>query len=156
MADVGAVWHLRYRAAGTAGKKWEFVGGSALTSTDSGVQVGSYLTVANTFNVMDGLVKVTAPLAGDYICRVQSQLYVFATSFTGMIGVKNNATNPSAGTDSSLFDSTNNTWSGAHNHEAYLTVATAGHVLTHVCATTVAKDLYRRNAKLVITPIRVG
>ena len=35
MADVGAVWHLRYRAAASGSYKWEMVGGSALDVTST-------------------------------------------------------------------------------------------------------------------------
>ena len=63
MADVGAVWHLRYRAASASTYKWEFVGGGSLghaIATQETTSSGTYTDVATVGPV------VTLPLAGDY------------------------------------------------------------------------------------------
>jgi microcystin-dependent protein len=65
MADVGAVWHLRYRAASSSVYKWEFVGGADLNH---------YIATENTKGVGTGMGAlatagpiVVAPEKGDYI-----------------------------------------------------------------------------------------
>lgn len=63
MADVGAVWHLRYRAASSSSYKWEFVGGSilvAVVATSETTSSGTYADPATVGPV------ITLPLAGDY------------------------------------------------------------------------------------------
>jgi hypothetical protein len=63
MADVGAVWHLRYRAAAAGSYKWEFVGGGNLiasVATSETTTSTSYADLATVGPV------ITLPLAGDY------------------------------------------------------------------------------------------
>lgn len=61
----GVIWHLRYRAGAAGSYKWEYLGGPPLV-TANGTAVS---TTGTSFVEGDTLVRVTAPLAGDYIVR---------------------------------------------------------------------------------------
>jgi hypothetical protein len=63
MADVGAVWHLRYRAASSSAYKWEFVGGGDLIA---GVATSESTTSATYTDLATVGPVITLPLAGDY------------------------------------------------------------------------------------------
>ena len=63
MATVGAVWHLRYRAAGGT-YKWEFVGGSASGQDISTAQTKAVAGAFTDLATVGPL--ITVPLAGDY------------------------------------------------------------------------------------------
>ena len=63
MADVGAVWHLRYRAASGSAYKWEFVGGGGLIA---GVATSESTTSATYTDLATVGPVITLPLAGDY------------------------------------------------------------------------------------------
>jgi len=64
MADVGAVWHLRYRAASSSAYKWEFVGGGRTAhSIDGGEARASAGTFGDLATVGPSLV---VPVAGTY------------------------------------------------------------------------------------------
>lgn len=79
MADVGAVWHLRYRSAASGSYKWEFVGGTP-TSHQNG---GGSTTCAVAFTAYPPVSwtspTVKVPLAGSYTYS----LVVNMTSQTG-------------------------------------------------------------------------
>ena len=65
MADVGAVWHLRYRAASASAYKWEVVGASAVGMGVATTQSASL--ASSTYGVVNAdSPKVTVPLAGNY------------------------------------------------------------------------------------------
>lgn len=65
MADVGAVWHLRYRAASSSAYKWEFVGGTSISHSAPGGTTGAGGTFAA---LASGSAPVIVlPVAGDYI-----------------------------------------------------------------------------------------
>ena len=65
MADVGAAWHLRYRAASASAYKWEVVGASpvqnVVATTQAIATIGSWVNLATTGP------EVTPALAGDYL-----------------------------------------------------------------------------------------
>ena len=157
MADSGIVWHLRYRSAGGT-HKWEMVGGNAL-SCDAEADTGNIAVTLNVFNTLGGAARIVAPLAGNYSYRIECKFYS-GTSTEIFTGVKNNATNPAAGTNTSQVLSqsgvTVNTFSGYHAYEGFVTVATAGHELTHVATMAASGNLNRRGARLIVTPIRVS
>jgi hypothetical protein len=71
MADAGAVWHLRYRAASSSAYKWEFVGGGAV----SAIQTAGLTTVtATTYATDAGAPVITLGLAGDYDATFSVQM----------------------------------------------------------------------------------
>jgi hypothetical protein len=71
MADVGAVWHLRYRSASASSYKWEVIAASTLSA-----EVATSQTTATGFPVALATAGplVTAPLAGDYDVAVGGTL----------------------------------------------------------------------------------
>lgn len=71
-AGNGVMWTLRYDADSTSAYKWHFVGGpplSARVNTDEGIAAGAFGALATAGP------SVTAPLAGDYIIRGNSNSY---------------------------------------------------------------------------------
>lgn len=79
MADVGAVWHLRYRSASSSSYKWEVIAASTLSA-----EVATSQTTTSGFPSALGTAGplVTAPLAGDYDVAVGGALT--AASNTGV------------------------------------------------------------------------
>jgi hypothetical protein len=79
MADVGAVWHLRYRSASASAYKWELVGGSLVSAevtTQQGTASITYVALATAGPL------ITVPLAGDYDVEI---------AFYGTAGASNAA-----------------------------------------------------------------
>ena len=68
MADVGAVWHLRYRSASASAYKWESVGGPRLNHSvqDGDVFSGESTSSATYVALTTAGPRITLPLAGDY------------------------------------------------------------------------------------------
>lgn len=91
MADVGAVWHLKYRSAAAGSFKWEFVGGATLSHQNGG---GSTTTpVAFTTYAPSSWTSPTVkvPLAGSYnyslIVNMASQTSGSSTvNYQNMVG----------------------------------------------------------------------
>jgi microcystin-dependent protein len=69
MADVGAVWHLRYRSAASGSYKWEMVGGSALDVTLTSTPTAITATTPTSLSTNPIL---TLPNAGTYRLEVFS------------------------------------------------------------------------------------
>lgn len=65
-AANGVEWHLKYRAAGTAGKRWEYVGGPPLIAT---VETSENTASITYVDLATAGPSVTVPLAGDYELR---------------------------------------------------------------------------------------
>lgn len=65
MADVGAVWHLRYRSASSSAYKWESVGVVALNNTIATEQTKAVGTGMGALTTAGPI--VVAPEMGDYI-----------------------------------------------------------------------------------------
>ena len=63
MADIGAVWHLRYRSAAAGSYKWECVGGSGLVAVVATSETTASATYADPATIGP---TITLPLAGDY------------------------------------------------------------------------------------------
>ena len=77
MADVGAVWHLRYRAAASGSYKWESVGGPRLNhSVKDGTISDAEATSSATYTVLATAGPlITLPLAGDYEITIGCTVY---------------------------------------------------------------------------------
>jgi len=75
MADVGAVWHLRYRDAGASGKKWEAVGASPIIYSKAGT-VTDTITSATYANLptTGTAASTVAALAGDYAVTLSAKM----------------------------------------------------------------------------------
>ena len=75
MADVGAVWHLRYRDAGASGKKWEAVGASPIIYSKAGT-VTDTVTSATYANLptTGTAASIVAALAGDYAVTLSAKM----------------------------------------------------------------------------------
>ena len=71
LADAanGIVWTLRYRAASSSAYKWEFVGGSELSSEAAG-----HVEATASFASLGGP-SIVVPLAGDYMIEWGGRLY---------------------------------------------------------------------------------
>jgi len=75
----GVIWHLRYRTASASTYKWEYVGGTALSSevpASEGIPAsGSYGNLATVGP------SVTVPLAGEYDIYAGAQLTTNAAAY---------------------------------------------------------------------------
>ena len=60
----GVIWHLRYRAASASAYKWEYVGGSELTTTNTNYPNAQS---PSTYTDIPSSATITVPLAGDYV-----------------------------------------------------------------------------------------
>jgi hypothetical protein len=60
-SDAGVIWRLRYRAASPSAFKWEYAGGAAIGSSQTGLTI----TVAPNA-VSPALLPTSVPVAGDY------------------------------------------------------------------------------------------
>lgn len=70
-ATNGVYWHLRYRSASASAYKWEFLGGSPLTSeilTSETTGSTTYIDLATVGP------SVTLPLAGDYLIEFTAEI----------------------------------------------------------------------------------
>ena len=86
MADVGAVWHLRYRAAASGSYKWEMVGGSALDVTSTSTPTAITATTPTSLSTNPIL---TLPNAGTYRLEVFSNGadVVYASGGAGRLAI---------------------------------------------------------------------
>ena len=153
MADVGAVWHLRYRAASASTYKWEFVGGGALysqTATDASAALTS-----STWSGINGAdPSITVALAGEYM--VSNRLtFSFSTALTMISGLKFGSVEASGSDQSSVYQRV----SGNYYYSLYSTD------MRGIAATTAVNQRYwadasatitRYRASVSITPIRVS
>jgi hypothetical protein len=78
-AANGVIWHLRYRTAGTAGKKWEFVGGPPMTAE---VEAAATIVGAAGYGDLAGSPgpSITAPRPGDYLVTQGARIWNTAAS----------------------------------------------------------------------------
>lgn len=67
MADVGAVWHLRYRAAASGSYKWEFLGGAPTSHQNAGGATTCTTGLTNYTPSSWTSPSVKVPLVGTYI-----------------------------------------------------------------------------------------
>ena len=161
MADVGAVWHLRYRDAGAAGKKWEFVGGAGLdvtlTTAPSAVTVTSPASLSTN-------PTLKLPLAGDY----QIEIFSNAASTASAIGAGYLSLDYSGGmteaatvTGGSFLYGETTSNNGPIYATRLKTITGAATVLTMKAWVTAAVTFYPNAAStyaygIRATPIRVG
>lgn len=82
MADVGAIWHLRYRAASASTYKWEFIGGTTTSHQNGGGT--TTCTVAFTGYAPSSWTSPTVkvPLAGTYNFTLQTNVTAQASGTT--------------------------------------------------------------------------
>ena len=148
MADVGAVWHLRYRDAGASGKKWEAVGASPIA-----VYTAATVTISSATPAADTAQRVVVPLAGDYYCQVNVSYYGSNTGGNKIVDVFADY----AGTPAARVSCFLNLAEGF--------MSNAGTVGTVTAATSIEPRLSKeagssnasfRNRSFSITPVRVG
>ena len=147
MADVGAVWHLRYRDAGAAGKKWEFVGGATTAHTDLSKKPASLTAYSqNVWTDIDNAVVVKAPLGGDYLATYSIQIFT-----SGYAGLK-------VGSTDSTLDATttfsNTSWGTQSTSRVVTAAALDGVSVRYQPFANVSSQ--RLGAMVSLTPIRVG
>ena len=158
MADVGAVWHLRYRAASASAYKWEAVGASPVSNIVATAEFttgGSY--GAATAPVTAGPL-LTVPLKGDFIVSLGANIQPNAANGFGLMSYKIGA---AAATDADAISL--RTGSGGANDSGYVY---RDKLQTFTAATTDLLAQYRYGGSasradfdsrfISITPIRVG
>lgn len=149
----GVVWHLKYRAGSGSSYKWEFVGGSPLTS-DGLAQVGPYNYGATTYGYFDSAVAVTVPLEGDY--RVGSVLDVYISPNTGHVGhgIKVGASNWSL-TAGAYVKVTTDWWTAIPVNQTLTGVAASTTLTQGAYVENASTATYRRGASMAVVPVRV-
>ena len=161
MADVGAVWHLRYRAASASAYKWEFVGGSKLdvTSTTSPTAITATSPTSLSTNPV-----VTLPNAGQYRLEVFANgaaVTVASKSAFLSIDFSGGMTETAVASGGAVLYSTATT-SVSTLHATYVkTITGASTVLTMKAWVDSGATFYPSNATtypygIRATPIRVG
>jgi len=159
MADVGAVWLLRYRAASSSSYKWEVVGAAPISHASAGATSAS--VAASTWSQISATLdpRVTVPLAGEYYVRHAAGLNNTATG-TLAVGVKLNATEPSGALEATtgLLEQTTAAVAYWLSAAGRVTMSTANTVILQryykTSAGSTTLTLY--NASLSVVPIRVG
>jgi len=154
MADVGAMWHLRYRSAAAGSYKWEFVGGGGLiaaVATSETTTSGTYTDLATVGPV------ITLPLAGDYKIATTATVANSSASSGGAVSfsVSGAAANTAADADSIRITSV----SGGVLQASSVSVSKTG--LTAAAVTmryriTVSGTATFTSRVLTAVPIRVG
>ena len=161
MADVGAVWHLRYRAAASGSYKWEFVGGGTV-----GVAAGSAYQSTSTGSWYDIGVgaQIKLALAGDYHIESFAEIACDHSAYTevglSLSGLPGGA--GTAGYTAQAFQWVNSPSAFTN----YVTIGMNGQVAS-VTAASVARQVFQqtsgitrnlqcRRGNLSVTPIRVG
>ena len=160
MADVGAVYHLRYRSAASSSYKWEVVGAPPIGHYNVGGRLYTTVETTTSGTFVELTTRgplVTVPLAGDY-----------NVSFSA---VANNSGGAGAGPAIRVFKTgdTAGTWQtndalyypatvGAYASMSATTVRTgcsaADVIELYYAVTTVGAAFYNRS--MTVTPIRVG
>jgi microcystin-dependent protein len=151
MATVGAVWHLRYRAASASAYKWEVVGASPMQ-----VDVDASETTTSTSYAALATAgpAITLPLAGDYLVSVAARTYGTTQNGSGYMSYDKGAT---GALDIDGFGWDNEITNGSSDYR-YVSRKQSG--LSAVTLTAKYKTsagtsyFYRRS--LTITPIRVS
>lgn len=150
----GELWHLRYNAASGSNFKWEYVGGSFLTSYNTQSQTASSTSFAA---LASSVASVTAPLAGDYEVELQMTGFTSVANAEVVMSVAKGAT---AAADADAV------W--MHTAAANATMSTARIVrLNDVSASSVLAARFRRSSavsadytitrhSVLIRPVRVG
>ena len=164
MADVGAVFHLRWRAAASGSYKWEFVGGAPITDAQSnytGYCVGATYTRTVSASTNTALPRLTVPLAGDYRVEIKTQGLTVSAAGDGYLSFSQVASAGSAASGDGMFVRTtgaaNLVMSGASITQKTLTAAAL-----YLEAKATVGNVYPAGADgnvqviLSITPIRVG
>lgn len=148
----GVNWHLRYRAASASAYKWEFVGGPPLTAQeDTDRDTGS-----TTFVELGTALRITAPLAGDYMAWHTARCGYVAGG-PGVGGT--DATLYLNGVDTGAFASVWNDVAGVLSTAANakrITVTTAGHVVDQRGKAPAGTTSRFGRRSMSLTPIRVG
>lgn len=157
LADAanGVIWHLRYRAASASTYKWELAGGAPLRFSNTST---STVTLA-TFQAMPG--TLTAPLAGDYVMRVEAVGFIAAAAGALVLVPAINAVMPSAGgseeQNGGAFITSTSAQGDSRSRSSVRTVTAAGQAVVVAGRVVTASNngtSYFRDLEII--PIRVG
>ena len=154
----GVVWHLRYRAAGSASYPWEFVGGAEMRATNAGTSMTT--TSATYVDLSTVGPTITAPLAGEYRVEAWAQAQHSVASALGTMALK---------IGSAATSDTNAVRGQAPAANYDVTGLTYSQIVTVSAASTVLKMQFKTNAStltvnnaglinpwMTIRPVRVG
>lgn len=148
MAGVGAVWHLRYRAASASAYKWEFVGGATTAN-----KVVAAVTATSPSNAgKPGGPVITIPLAGEYLIEYGATVQGSGSGYAAITPFYNSLT-LSLGADNEAVQYPA-TYASV-SEKTYEALTPAGNVLEVVYRTDAGTATFIRRY-LTATPIRVG
>jgi hypothetical protein len=147
---AGVMWLFRYRAASASASKWEFVGGSPLTSYVAATDVIALAAYGDGGTVGP---SVTAPRAGDY-------LILFGLGWFGDTGTSIMSASPKLGAAAAQgadavdqISSSVGNYMGAPTKQLPKTLAAADVVKLQYQRTAGNMSVFRRF--LSLTPVRV-
>lgn len=152
-ATNGVVWRLRYRAASASAYKWEYIGGSPLTSIVNASSTRSTSTSYGAPNT-GSAPSVTTPLAGDYFLQHGATLY---SPQNGQTAFANLAVGGGIAELQTYVFGTGVT--------EFTTALSGAAIATGVAASTAIAQQYKGNAAggstqtikwIAMTPVRVG
>lgn len=151
MAELGAIWHLRFRAGAPFAEKWEYVGGGPLWSALMGAISGK---TSLTEEALTSGPSLTVPLSGHY------WLQTYMSAQTQATGLQENLAqlgiNGVAGGNAVYKSTVNQTFEGALTTTSIPVNLKSGDVLTvRVRQVTAVSSAYGP-ARLILTPVTVG
>lgn len=162
MADVGAVWHLRYRAGSASSYKWEAVGAARVGEYSVGGRVyATRETTTSTTHTTLATIgpRVKAPLAGDYQVTFSVNCLQAGTAGAPLIAVivgSEAGTVWSVAADGVMYGGSGSAASGGIAGMRVRTAAALDYIQLYYSTSNAsgAGEFWNRN--ISITPIRVG
>jgi hypothetical protein len=82
----GVSWHMRYRAAAAAPRKWEFLGGADLESAQLEAKKMT-LAAGSAYSALEKSPQITVPAAGVYIARFAAEYLGVQLAPGGTVGL---------------------------------------------------------------------
>lgn len=141
-------WFFQYRAAGTAGKRWEFIGGAPLYVRDD-----TSRTRANTaYGDLTSPLSLTIPLAGDYDITIEADLFVSTNGYSAVLSYAVGAT---AASDAWAVSESNTITSVSGSKTTRHTGISASASIAEKAKASGGTGTFL-NRRLSVLPVRVG
>jgi hypothetical protein len=151
-ADLGVVWHLRYRDKAPSDYRWEFIGGSSLVDyaqPDGTVADTSYVAATT-----EAGPDVIVPLAGEYRVTFGGSAVVPSTDI--LIAAPSLTGTAASDTNGARVDPNDSSAEGVFFRQLDITVTTPDDTVSIHYRTTAGNSATVRNRSLIIIPVRVG
>jgi hypothetical protein len=147
-ATLGLLWHLRLNKGSTSAYKWEWLGGSELSS-----EVQTNQSLATTAYTSLGGPSIVAPLAGDYVLQWGGN--VAPSQVQGLMTPKIGAAAPNDNDTFYVQSVSGNPWLAGMRWKAYTAIA-AGTTIEIQYRASAAATTNFMNRWFFLRPRRVG